>query len=178
MAKSEPEDVLLEEIRIRYSGHVVAAHDLDIFYNIWRDSDPLGQTGSKCLLKPLRWTFAHLDQVNAAQLERMKKLGMYAAIHSRPSIQRFLMRATHGATAGNMPPLRLVQDSGVRWGWGRMQRWLPSVNPFLTLWWATTGKMVGGTKVTDQALSRAEALIPYTRSNAYLLFQESNLGSI
>jgi len=38
--------------------------------------------------------------------------------------------------------------------------------------------MVGGAKVTDQTLSRAEALIAYTRSNAYLLFQESNLGSI
>jgi ribonuclease BN (tRNA processing enzyme) len=31
MAKPEPEDVLLEEIRQRYSGRVVAAHDLDVF---------------------------------------------------------------------------------------------------------------------------------------------------
>jgi predicted amidohydrolase YtcJ len=38
--------------------------------------------------------------------------------------------------------------------------------------------MVGGTEVTDQTLSRTEALIAFTRGNAYLLFQESNLGSI
>jgi predicted amidohydrolase YtcJ len=38
-------------------------------------------------IKPLRWTFAHLDQVDAAQLEGTKKLDMYAAVHSRPTIR-------------------------------------------------------------------------------------------
>ena len=32
-------------------------------------------------IKNLRWTLAHINQINAAQLERMKKLGMYAAVH-------------------------------------------------------------------------------------------------
>ena len=40
--------------------------------------------------------------------------------------------------------------------------------------------MVGGRVVLDEAqrLSRQEALIAHTRQNAYLLFQEKNLGSI
>ncbi len=32
-------------------------------------------------IKNLRWALAHVNQINAPQLERMKKLGMYAAVH-------------------------------------------------------------------------------------------------
>ena len=35
-------------------------------------------------IKNLRWSFSHLDQVEPADLERMKQLGMAAQIHSRP----------------------------------------------------------------------------------------------
>jgi predicted amidohydrolase YtcJ len=181
-ASADPKSEQLEQFRriiteIAKQGmhlhvHVTLSRSIDAFLS------EIEKVDSQRPVKPLRWTFAHLDQVNAAQLERMKKLGMYAAVHSRPSIQGLMMRKPHGAAASNMPPLRLLQDSGVRWGLGTDATMVAPVNPFLTLWWATTGKMVGGTKVTDQALSRAEALIAYTRSNAYLLFQESNLGSI
>ena len=51
-------------------------------------------------------------------------------------------------------------------------------NPFYNLWFAVTGKMIGGQKVNRQTLTREEALIAHTRSNAYLFFQEKNLGSL
>jgi predicted amidohydrolase YtcJ len=38
--------------------------------------------------------------------------------------------------------------------------------------------MVGGRKVLRQTISREDALIAYTRKNAYFVFQEDNLGSI
>ena len=38
--------------------------------------------------------------------------------------------------------------------------------------------MVGGAKVIRQTISREDALIAHTRKNAYLVFQEDNLGSI
>jgi predicted amidohydrolase YtcJ len=50
--------------------------------------------------------------------------------------------------------------------------------PFTTLWWAVTGRMVGGTKVLRQTIGREDALIAVTRHNAFFLFQEDNLGSI
>jgi predicted amidohydrolase YtcJ len=37
---------------------------------------------------------------------------------------------------------------------------------------------VGGTRVLDQTLTREEALVAHTRSNAYLFFQENNLGTL
>ena len=51
-------------------------------------------------------------------------------------------------------------------------------NPFYTLWFAVTGRMVGGRKVNRQSISRHEALVAHTRNNAWFVFQENNLGSI
>jgi len=59
----------------------------------------------------------------------------------------------HGAAmqAGARMPLRQIADSGLD---------------------------VGGTRVLDETLTREEALIAHTRSNAYLFFQEDALGSL
>jgi predicted amidohydrolase YtcJ len=38
--------------------------------------------------------------------------------------------------------------------------------------------MIGGRHVNRQSISREEALIAHTRSNAFILFQEANLGSL
>ena len=88
------------------------------------------------------------------------------------------MHNVHGDRAYDMPPLRLIRDSGIRWGLGTDATIVTPVRPFITLGWAVTGRMVGGFKVTSQTIGREDALIAYTRSNAYFLFQESNLGSI
>jgi predicted amidohydrolase YtcJ len=129
-------------------------------------------------IKGLRWSFSHLDQVDNTQLERMKKLGMSAQIHSRPLIQGALMHKVHGDKAWDMPPFRRVQDSGIHWGLGSDATAVTTSNPFYTLSLAVTGRMIGGEKVNRQSISREEALIAHTRSNAAFLFQEGNLGSL
>jgi predicted amidohydrolase YtcJ len=129
-------------------------------------------------IKGLRWTLSHLDQAEPQDLERMKKIGVYAQIHSRPTIQGGLMLKVHGERTFNMPPLRLIQDSGVPWGLGSDATAVTPSSPFHTLGWAVTGKMIGGKKVLNQTITREEALIAHTRSNAPFLFQESNIGSL
>jgi predicted amidohydrolase YtcJ len=129
-------------------------------------------------IKGLRWVFSHLDQVTDTQLARMKRLGMYAGLHSRPLIQGALMHKVHGDRAWDMPPFRRVQDSGIVWGLGSDATAVTTTSPFFTLWFAVTGRMIGGRKVNRQTITREEALIAHTRSNAYFVFQESNLGSI
>jgi hypothetical protein len=129
-------------------------------------------------IKALRWSFSHLDQVSEAQLERMKKLGMSAQIHSRPLIQGALMHKVHGDKAWEMPPMRRVQDSGIHWGLGSDATAVTTSNPFYTLGFAVTGKMIGGAKVNRQTVTREEALIAHTRNNAHFLFREGDLGSI
>ena len=108
----------------------------------------------------------------------MKKLGMTAQIHSRPLIQGLLMHKAHGERAWDMPPFRRVQASGIHWGLGSDATAVTPSNPFYTLSLAVTGRMVGGQSVNRQTITREEALIAHTRSNAYFLFQEGNLGSL
>ena len=129
-------------------------------------------------IKGLRWVLSHLDQVTDAQLERMKRLGLYAGLHSRPLIQGALMHTVHGERAWDMPPFRRVQDSGIMWGLGSDATAVTTSNPFYTLWFAVTGRMIGGRKVNRQTISREQALVAHTRSNAFFVFQENNLGSI
>ena len=117
-------------------------------------------------IKALRWVYSHLDQVTEAQLERMKRLGMSAQLHSRPLIQGALMHKVHGDKAWDMPPFRRVQDSGIHWGLGSDATAVTPSNPFYTLSFAVTGKMIGGRHVNRQTITREEALIAHTRSNA------------
>jgi predicted amidohydrolase YtcJ len=129
-------------------------------------------------IKNLRWTLAHVNQINAAQLDRMKKLGMYAAVHPWAVINGGIMHDEFGDGAYDMPPLATIQNSGIQWGLGTDGTAANQTLPFTTLNFAVTGKMAGGAKVIRQTIGREDALIAHTRKNAYLVFQEDNLGSI
>ena len=129
-------------------------------------------------IKNLRWTFAHINQIDAAQIERMKKLGMYAAVHPWAVINVQIMHEGFGDGAYDMPPLRTIQNSGIMWGLGTDGSAANQYLPFTTLYFAVTGKMAGGSKVLRQTVSREDALIAHTRKNAFFVFQEDNLGSI
>jgi uncharacterized protein (TIGR02145 family) len=128
----------------------------------------------------LRWTLAHLNQVNATHLARMKALGLSAAVHPWAVINGGINREVFGTPALDMVQLRAVQSSGVLWGLGSDGSRANQILPFQTMSWAVTGRMVGGQVVLREGhrLTREEALIAHTRSNAYLIFQEKNLGSI
>jgi predicted amidohydrolase YtcJ len=126
----------------------------------------------------LRWTFAHINQINLAQIERMKKLGMYAAVHPWAVINGGIMHEGFGEGAYDMPPLATIQSSGIVWGLGTDATAANQYLPFTTLYFAVTGKMPGGMKVIRQTIGREDALIAHTRKNAFFVFQENQLGSI
>ncbi len=129
-------------------------------------------------VKNLRWVLAHVNQINGPQLERMKKLGMYAAVHPWAVINGGIMHEGFGDGAFDMPPLRTIQNSGIVWGLGTDGTAANQTLPFTTLAFAVTGKMAGGALVNRQPISREDALIAHTRKNAYFVFQEDNLGSL
>jgi len=154
------------------NAHVEMENSIDAFLDVYE------RVNRDKPIKGLRWAFSHLDQVTPAQIERMKRLGMSAQIHSRPLIQGALMHQVHGERAWSMPPMRLVQDSGIPWGLGSDATAVTTSNPFYTLWFAVTGKMIGGRVVNRQTITREEALAAHTRNNAYIVFQDGNVGSL
>jgi len=131
-------------------------------------------------IKNLRWTLAHVNQLDTPQLERMKKLNVYAAVHPWAVINGGINREVFGDAALDMARLSTIQNSGVMWGFGSDGSRANQINPFVTLGWAVTGKMVGGKQALrpEHTISREDALIAHTRRNAYFVFQEENLGSI
>ena len=129
-------------------------------------------------VRNLRWALAHVNQINASQLERMKKLGMYAAVHPWAVINGAIMHEGFGDGANDMPPLATIQKSGITWGLGSDGTAANQYLPMTALSFAVTGRMAGGLKVMRQPIDREDALIAYTRKNAYFVFQEDNLGSI
>ena len=129
-------------------------------------------------IRGLRWTLSHVDQLEPQDLERLRKLGIYIQLHSRPTIQGVLFHNVYGDKAYDMPPLRMMQDSGIPWGLGSDATAVTPSNPFYTLGWAVTGRMFGGFKVNRQTITREEALIAHTRHNAYFMFREADLGSL
>jgi len=162
----------LAEKGIYLNSHVEMVNVIDAFL------DQYEALNRDAPIRGLRWSFSHLDQITDAQLARMKRLGMNAQIHSRPLIQGVLMHRVHGEAAWDMPPFRRVQDSGILWGLGSDATAVTTSNPFYTLSFAVTGKMIGGHHVNRQSITREEALIAHTRNNAYILFQENNIGSL
>src|SRR5215470_18415477 len=179
-SNTKPEDLAqmrrlllaLAERGIYVNSHVEMSAAIEAFLEVYEGIN------KERPIKGLRWSFSHLDQVSVAQLERMKRLGMTAQIHSRPLIQGALMHKVHGDKAWDMPPFRRIQDSGIHWGLGSDATAVTTSNPFYTLSLAVTGRMIGGRQVNRQTITREEALIAHTRSNAMFLFQEGNLGSL
>ncbi len=130
-------------------------------------------------MRHLRWTIAHADSISPEQFERVRHLGLNLQLRSTPVLgDRASIVAKYGDASYLWPRLRQVQESGIPFGLGSDGTKANQINPFVTLWWAVSGKALNGDVVTHQTLSREEALIAHTRSNAYLIFQEMRLGAI
>ena len=120
----------------------------------------------------------HLEGATPEQIDRMKKLNLIAGVQIRPMTTGGFLHRIHGDRAFSMPPLREIQDSGIKWGLGTDAFEPNTYRPFQTLYFAVTGRMVGGMVVNTHTITREEALIAHTRTNAYILFRENDLGSV
>jgi predicted amidohydrolase YtcJ len=130
--------------------------------------DPYEALNERVPLAPLRWTFAHVFNISDESIERAVALGMTAAVHSV---------AMYG-TPQLQPPVRALQDSGIVWGLGTDASIVAHYQPFITLGWAVSGRSINGQLVMEETVTREEALAAHTRSNAYLMFKEDDLGTI
>jgi len=141
---------------------------LDIFDQVARETD----------LRMLRWTFAHADGVQPDTLQRVRDSGFNIAIHARPWLIGYRFQRQLGEQAAQLSPMKTLSELNVPWGLGSDSPMVASMNPFHTLHWAVNGTMVDGKPLSDQTVSRQQALVAHTRSNARLLFAENLLGTL
>ncbi len=121
-------------------------------------------------MRELRWTLAHCDLISRESIERAKDLGLTLAVHNKT--------AKPVVDGRDSPPIALMQESGIVWGLGSDGTVVSTINPFHTLWWVTSGKVFPNEVSIRTPVSREDALIAHTRSNAFLMFKENELGSL
>jgi hypothetical protein len=120
-----------------------------------------------------RWVVHHVPQVNADLLNRLKALGCGVEMGAF----RWVTSSDPKVVAG--PPFRTIVDHGIQVGIHGDGVHIAPLNPWLHIYYATTGVNSFGDKVNgDQQLTRAEALRLFTRNNSWFLRMEEKIGSI
>jgi predicted amidohydrolase YtcJ len=118
----------------------------------------------------LRWQLIHVFQVTEAQAQTLKGLGVGVDLE----LERYLDRLERGGG----PFFRLLVDSGLDIGVGNDGSNFAPNNPWLMMFYMTTGVSVTGEpNNADQTISRMEALRLFTSGSAFISFDEDGLGT-
>ena len=81
-------------------------------------------------------------------------------------------------STGGGPPFRRIVDSGIHAGVGTDSTNVAALDPWLSLFYMTTGRNLAGTLTNaGQQISRLEALRLYTEGTAWFSFDEHEVGS-
>ena len=121
----------------------------------------------------LRWVVHHVPEVNADLLTRLKALGCGVEMGAF----RWVTSSDPKVVAG--PQFRTIADHGIQVGIHGDGVHIAPLNPWLHIYYATTGVNSFGDKVNgDQQLKRAEALRMFTRNNSWFLRMEDKIGAI
>jgi predicted amidohydrolase YtcJ len=144
---------------------------LNIFENVNRDVP----------LESLHWFFDHCETITDRNIERIKALGGGIAIQHRMAFQGEYFVDRYGAKAAERtPPIRRMLEMGVPVGAGTDATRVASYNPFVSLYWMTTGKTLGGLELYPEKsqLTREEALRLYTQGSTWMSREEGKRGTI
>jgi predicted amidohydrolase YtcJ len=144
---------------------------LDTFEKVNRDAP----------LDGLHWFFDHCETISDRSIERVKALGGGIAIQHRMAFQGEYFVDRYGAKAAERtPPIRRMLEMGVPVGAGTDATRVASYNPFVSLYWMTTGKTLGGLELYPEKalLTREEALRLYTQGSTWMSREEGKRGAI
>ncbi len=123
----------------------------------------------------------HAETISRRNIDRVRALGEGIAIQHRMAYQgEYFLERDGKAAAATAPPVRAMLEAGVPVGAGTDATRVASYNPFVALYWLTTGKTVGGTSLYGDAnrLSREEALRLFTLGSSWCSSEEGKKGAI
>lgn len=132
-------------------------------------------------LAPLRFSLHHVECISDANLDRVARLGIGLTIQGRMAQKAAIAAGRWGADVlRHAPPLGAIKRAGIPFGAGTDGTRSASYNPWLTVWWMITGRVLDGgpTRDAEHRLSRADALRAYTRGSAWFSFEEHARGAL
>lgn len=128
-----------------------------------------------------RFIIDHAETVSEKNIERIGALGGGIAIQHRMAFQGEYFVNRYGADAAKAtPPVKKMIELGVPVGAGTDATRVASYNPWVCLYWLTTGKTVGGLPLYDEKnlLDRQTALKLWTKGSAWFSGESSVKGAL
>ena len=128
-----------------------------------------------------RFIIDHAETVSEKNIERIGALGGGIAIQHRMAFQGEYFVNRYGADAAKAtPPVKKMIELGVPVGAGTDATRVASYNPWVCLYWLTTGKTVGGLALYDEKnlLDRQTALKLWTKGSAWFSGESSVKGAL
>jgi len=120
-----------------------------------------------------RWVVHHVPVVTADLLSRLRALGCGVQMAAFRWVTSNDPKVIVGA------PFRTIVDHGIQVGIHGDGVHIAPLNPWLQIYFATTGVNSFGDRVNgDQQLTRQEALRLFTRNNSWFLRMEDRIGTI
>ncbi len=175
--ENELEAVIRALVTARWPFRIHATYDetIDRFLGVFERVD------REVPFAGLRWFFDHAETIGPKNIERTRALGGGIAIQHRMAYQgEYFVRRYGRETARACPPIRRLLAAGIPVGAGTDGTRVASYHPWTCLWWLTTGRTVGGTRLTDDdaLLSREEALRLYTEGSAWFSGEAGRKGRL
>src|SRR6202453_4160864 len=179
-------DGLLEKELERVVQHLAAQHwpfrlhatynesiekFLNVFENVKRDIPFNG----------LHWFFDHAETVSDKNIERIAALGGGIAVQHRMAYQGEYFVDRYGKKAAQRtPPIRRMIALGLPVGAGTDATRVASFNPYMALYWLSSGKTVGGLSIYSESnrMSREEALRLYTQGSSWFSTEDGTKGGL
>lgn len=148
--------------------------------SISRDLDVIEAVNKETPLNGLVWFFDHAETISEQNMQRIKALGGGVAIQHRMAYQGESFIHRYGKKAAlAAPPVKRMLELGLPVGLGTDGTRVASYNPWVSLYWITTGKTIGGTQVMakENTLDRKTALKLITQGG-FDLIKEQLKGKI
>lgn len=175
--EGELKKVLSLLVKNKWPFRIHATYDESItrFLNV------IEEVNKETPLNGLLWFFDHAETVSEKNLLRIKALGGGIAIQHRMAFQGESFIKRYGKQAAEQaPPVKKMLELEIPVGMGSDGTRVSSYNPFIGLYWLTTGKTIGGTTHMSKSnlLDRTTALKLYTQGSAQLIRMNKDRGAI
>ena len=176
-AEQDLHKVITLHVKKRWPFRIHATYD----ESITRVLNTLEKVNRKTPFDGLQWILDHAETISDENIDRVKQLGGGIAVQNRMAYagEYFVERYGH-ELASRAPPLKRILAAGVPLGLGTDGTRVSSFNPWISYYWAVTGKTVGGLalKESDETLDRITALRLLSKDASWFSNEKGKKGDI